>query len=289
MFTPVTVATHPNDQLGEGSLWDPERGRLLWVDIPAGLVHEWDPVTGSQGERLLGGEVSAVSLRAAGGLVVAAGKSIRLLEDDAVRVLIEIEADLPGNRTNDCRCDPEGRLWIGTMARSLERGAGSLYRLDPDLRLLPVLERTTLANGIGWSPDGALMYFIDTTTQRIDVFDFDRGTGAVAGRRSLTSIDPEAGMPDGLCVDIEGGVWVALWGGGAIHRYDDGGTLDAVIPLPVSNPTCPAFGGADLETLYITSARDSLSAAELAEQPAAGAVLALDPGVRGLPATPFAG
>jgi len=175
------------------------------------------------------------------------------------------------------------------MARTLDPGAGGLYRLEPDLRLISVLERTTLANGIGWSPGGDLMYFVDTTTQRIDVFDYDDDTGAIVGRRPLAGVKPEAGKPDGLCVDVEGGIWVALWGGGAVHRYDSAGILDAVIPLPVTNPTCPAFGGVDLGTLYITSARDSLSAAELVKEPAAGAVLALDPGVRGLPATPFAG
>jgi sugar lactone lactonase YvrE len=175
------------------------------------------------------------------------------------------------------------------MSRTRTPGAAALYRLEPDGRLAVAIPRTTISNGLGWSPDGARMYFIDSTTQRVDVLDFDGGSGVISGRRPFAVVDPADGLPDGLAVDAEGGVWVCLFGGAAVRRYDARGRLDAVVPLPVTNPTCPAFGGADLRTLYVTSARHRLTPEQLAAEPLAGALLELDPGVAGLPVHRFAG
>jgi sugar lactone lactonase YvrE len=147
----------------------------------------------------------------------------------------------------------------------------------------------TLSNGIGWSPDWTLMYFIDSTTQQLDVFDFDLTAGTLANRRQLAKIDDHDGMPDGLAVDAEGGIWVCLFRGGAIRRYEPDGALSAVIPLPVTDPTCPAFGGPELRTLYVTTARHMLSRDEQEREPLAGMVLSFEPGVAGMPAQPFAG
>jgi len=278
------------DQLGEGPHWDHVAEELLRVDITNGRVHAWRPATGATWSLSLEGDVSAVVPRKRGGHVLAVGHEIVLRDaDGTLRPLVGVERELDDNRFNDCRCDARGRLWAGTMSRSRTPGTAALYRVDPDGACARVLDGTTISNGIGWSPDGERMYFIDSTTQRIDVLDFDADTGTIANRCTLIEIDPRDGLPDGLTVDAEGGIWVALFGGGALRRYDADGTLVAAIPLPATNPTCPAFGGPQLDTLYVTSARHRLTPDQLAAEPLAGALLELDPGVRGLPAHRFGG
>jgi sugar lactone lactonase YvrE len=291
------IALDAGDQLGEGPFWDELRGELLRVDISRGLVHGWNPSTGAAWRRQCDGEVGAAVPRAgADGLVLAVGRRIVLDAGDGhapdgerTRVLASVEEDRPGNRFNDCKCDPTGRLWAGTMSGESSPGAGSLYRLAPGGELDRVVTGTTISNGLGWSPAGDLMYFIDSTTHRIDVFDYDAGSGEIANRRAFARIDPSDGLPDGMTVDSEGGIWVCLFGGGAVRRYAEDGALEAKVLLPVTNPTSPVFGGEDLRTLYVTSARHGLSDEQLAAEPLAGAVLALEPGVAGVPGNRFAG
>jgi sugar lactone lactonase YvrE len=175
------------------------------------------------------------------------------------------------------------------MSKQRVAGSAALYRLAPGAALEQVIAGTTISNGLAWSPSGERMYFVDSTTQRIDVFDFDAATGDIADRRTLAEIDPRDGLPDGMTVDAEGGVWVCLFGGAAIRRYGPDGRLDAAIALPATNPTSAVFGGADLRTLYITTARHRLSPRQLTAELLAGAVLALEPGVSGLPGNRFAG
>jgi sugar lactone lactonase YvrE len=278
------------DHLGEGPHWDERSGELLWVDITRGRIHAWSPPNGSVRTETLEAEVSAVIPRwAEPGHVVAAGHRLLLRDGERERVLAAVEEDLPDNRFNDCKCDPQGRLWAGTMSKTRARGTAALYRLAPGHELERVIAGTTISNGLAWSPPGETMYFVDSTTQRIDAFDFDGATGDIANRRTLVDIDPNDGLPDGMTVDAEGGIWVCLFGGAAIRRYTPDGTLDARIGLPTTNPTSPAFGGPNLGTLYITTARHRLTPAQLAAEPLAGAILTLDPGVRGLPANGFAG
>ena len=285
-----TVARHDADQLGEGPVWDEARQRLLSVDISNGVVHRWDPTTGEDSKIRVAGEVSAAVPRANGGLLLARGHELVLMDEDGEeRILAQVETDLAENRFNDCRCDPAGRLWAGTMSKTRSAGSAGLYRLDPGGEIARVLDGTTISNGIAWSGSGELIFFIDSTTQRIDVFDFDAASGGIDNRRRFVAIDPGDGLPDGMTVDAEDCIWVALFGGGAVRRYTPEGVLDAVVELPTSNPTCPAFGGPELETLYVTSARHRLSPAELADQPLAGALFAIEPGVRGRPSPPFAG
>jgi len=279
------------DHLGEGPCWLAGTAELLRVDITAGAVHRWSPSSGRQRTDRFDGEVGAAVPRANGGLAVALDRRLLLVDPEGrKRVVAEVEADRPANRFNDCRADPGGRLWAGTMSKVREPGAACLYRLDPASEEVEVaVPSLTLSNGMGWAPAGDAMYHIDSTTQQIDVFEFDAADGRLGDRRRFAAIDPDDGLPDGLCVDAEGGVWVCLFGGGAVRRYDDAGELSAVVDLPVANPTCPAFGGADLATLYVTTARHKRSPEQLAAEPLAGTVLALEPGVRGLPTNRFAG
>jgi sugar lactone lactonase YvrE len=287
---PVTILGEDHDHLGEGPVWDDRRGQLLRVDITGEAVITFDPSEETTARFRAGGEVSAVIPRESGGVLLTVGHEVVALSSDGVReTLAIVEDDKPDNRFNDCRCDPQGRLWAGTMNKNRVPGTAALYRMAPGESMAVVVAPTTLSNGIGWSPASDRMYFIDSTEQRVDVFDFDGTTGAISSRRCFVQVPAEDGLPDGLSVDAEGGVWLCLFGGGQIRRYDETGVLSAVVSLPVTNPTCPTFGGPDLRTLYITSARHRLSRAQLACEPAAGAVLVLEPGVSGLPLNRFAG
>jgi sugar lactone lactonase YvrE len=290
MVPAIRAVLPPHGELGEGPHWDEVGQELLHVDIPRGLVHGWQPASGSQRTRRFQPETSSAIPRARGGLIVAVGHALVLEDlDGERREVARVEPELPDNRFNDCRCDPQGRLWAGTMSRSGVTGAAALYRLAPGRPIERVIAGTTTSNGLGWSPAGDRMYFVDTPTQRVDVLSFDGTTGEVSERRPFATIDPADGKPDGLTVDAAGGVWVALWSGGAVRRYASDGTLDAVVRLPVTNVTCPVFGGADLRTLYVTTARQGRSPEQLAAEPLAGAVLAFEPGVLGRPGNRFAG
>jgi sugar lactone lactonase YvrE len=199
-----------------------------------------------------------------------------------VETLATVRGEPPANRVNDAAFDPAGRLLAGTMSSTRAPGTAALYRLGPSgalERLLPA----TLSNGFDWNRDATLLYYIDSITQQVDAIAYDIDTGRLGARRRFIGVDPRDGLPDGLTVDAEGGLWVALFGGGCIRRYEPHGGLDAVVQLPVTNPTSPAFGGAGLATLFVTSARHRLTAGQRRREPLAGAVPALRPGVTGRP------
>jgi sugar lactone lactonase YvrE len=224
-----------------------------------------------------------------GGQVLAIESQLwRVDESGTWALLAEIE-ERPRVRFNDCRADPRGRLWAGTFHRDRQVGAAALYRLDPGGQITLVLPNRTISNGIGWGLDGTTMYYIDSITYRIVAFAYDLDTGDLGEQELFAEIDPTDGLPDGLTVDAEGGVWVCLFGGGRIRRYLPDGHLDQEIVLPLTNPTCPAFGGEGLRTLYITTARFRLTDEQLGREPLAGAVLRLDPGVAGRREHRFAG
>jgi sugar lactone lactonase YvrE len=275
--------------LGEGPAWDAAAGRLIWVDITRSVVHELFPDGRSRAWEIPE-HVGAAVPRAQGGLLLAIRSGFAALAGDgSVSVIAPVEADDDSTRMNDGKCDPQGRFWAGTMAYAETPGAGSLYRLDPGGAVHRVLTSVTISNGLGWSPDGAVMYYADTATGGVDMFGFDAASGTLTGRRRLITVDPAGGSPDGMTVDDEGCLWVALWGGGAVRRYRQDGTLDAEIPLPASYVTSCAFGGQDGGDLYITTAADGLSPERRAAEPHAGGVFRCRPGVTGPPATPFAG
>jgi sugar lactone lactonase YvrE len=284
------LAVDAGAELGEGPVWDARTRDVYFVDIMRGTVHAFSPGTERLATYHVGQPVGAVGL-AARGLVLAVRDGFARLdpESGAVRLIAEVDRDRMDLRMNDGACDPAGRFWAGTMALDERQGAGALYRLDPDGSVHLALQPVTISNGLDWSADGTRMYFIDSPTGRVDVFDFDAATGRLANRRPFLRIAPEAGLPDGLTVDADDHVWVALWGGGAVNRYAPDGSLAAVVRLPVTHPTSCCFGGGDLRDLYITTAWIALDSAARTVQPHAGGVFVCRPGVAGRPANRFAG
>lgn len=281
----VTVALAAEADVGEAPFWSLEEEALVWVDITRGEVHRTDVRTGRDVILITMPEmVGAVVPRASGGLVAATETGFVALTPDGDRTSVaRVEAGEPTTRMNDGKCDPQGRFWAGTMAFDTSPGAGSLYRLDSDHSVVRVLRDVTLSNGLGWSPNGETMYYIDSATNRIDAFDFNGAEGSLLNRRPVVHVEVPGGMPDGMTVDREGGLWVALWGGSSVHRYTPRGQLDAVVHLPASQVTSCTFGGDDLRTLFITSAAYELSAQDRKDEPLAGSVFAVDVGVAGMP------
>ncbi|MBB4662818.1 SMP-30/gluconolactonase/LRE family protein [Conexibacter arvalis] len=281
-------------ELAEGPRWDARDGRLVWVDILAGRVHRLDPADGRDTSTEVGEPVGVATPRRGGGLVLAVEHGFALLDDGAAAPVPFAPADAPAGsppwRFNDGACDPAGRLFAGTMTYDVVPGAARLHRLDPDGSVRPVLDGLTISNGIGFSPDGATCYLVDTPTRRIDAFDYDVDTATLSRRRPLAEIEPGAGDPDGLCVDADGAIWVALWGGSAVRRYAPDGRLLRMVELPAPQVSSCGFGGNDLRTLFVTTARVGMSDEQLAAAPRSGGLFALaDAGVAGLPVAEFAG
>ncbi|MFG2404663.1 SMP-30/gluconolactonase/LRE family protein [Streptomyces brevispora] len=278
----IEVAVRERAALGEGPTWDPATGRLIWVDILSARVHTYDPATGRRTVMATEQHVGAAKPRAGGGLVVNLRDGIGLYDaDGAFRWLVH-DAE-PGRRGNDAAVAPDGALWAGTMRYDDSEVGGSLTRVAPDGTATRVLPLVACSNGTGWSPDGRLMYYIDTATRRIDVFDVDGEQ--VVNRRPFATVEKGAGFPDGLTVDAEGAVWVALWDGAALRRYTADGTLERTVALPVRRPTACAFGGRELRDLYISTARWGVDA----PHPLSGSLLVLPDAGHGMPGTAFAG
>ena len=287
----MDVAIPSNALLAEGPRWDAAGGRLLWVDIEAGALHLFDPAGGRDRAIQLGSRVGAAApTHDAARVLVALADRLALvdLEDGSLHTLVEIPHG-EGIRLNDGACDAAGRFWIGSMALDESPAAGALYRYSGDAGLERVLEGVTLSNGLGWSPDHGTMYYIDSMTYRVDRFDVDVASGAIADRRPFATIERGAGVPDGLAVDDEGCVWVALWGGGAVRRYTPNGELERTVAVPAEKVTACCFGGDDGRSLYVTTASFELSEEERERQPLAGSVFVKNAGVSGPAAQPFAG
>jgi sugar lactone lactonase YvrE len=266
----------------EGPAWDARRRRVLLVDIPGSRRHAVDWSSASVTSWTVEETTSAWIPRDAGGTVLAGRRGVRLADDEGEGpVAVEIEADRPGNRSNDAKCDPAGRLWIGTMADDEEPTAGSLYRVDVALSVSRALVGTTISNGLGWSPDGTRMYFVDSPTRRVDVLAFDAEVGTARDRRTFADLRAFEGMPDGLAVDAEGCVWVAMFGGAAVRRLSPEGRPIGVVEMPVPRPTSCCFAGPALDRLVITTARGA--------DGAGGDLYGCDVGVGGLPTVGFAG
>ena len=278
--------------LGEGSWWDADIERLWWVDIESSLVCRYNPANGANRTWPMGAHVGTLVPTLKGDLITAGFHGFQRLDPESGKVtdVIDPEADRPNTRFNDGKCDPQGRFWAGTIPYDRTPGAANLYVLDANLKVRQALDNLGNSNGLTWNAAGDTMYYIDTPTRRVDAFDFDGATGSISNRRQVVRVPDDMGKPDGMTIDAEGMLWVCLWGGWAVSRWDpQSGELLAKVNLPVKRVTSCAFGGADLEDLYITTARSGMEAEELSEQPLSGGLFRAHPGVQGVPLPKFAG
>jgi len=277
--------TEPAAYHGEGPLWDENAGVLRWVDMLNGDILTL-AAAGTIDRMHVGKVAAAMRPRAAGGLVVAVEHGFVLIDRDGQTGPERTAFTDPACRMNEGGVDRQGRFLCGSMAYDQTSPRGAFYRYGPGGDISQVFGDVTISNGVAWSADGEQMFYIDTPTHRVDVFDYDAAAGTPSGRRPVVHVDPDHGVPDGMALDAEGGMWVAVHGGHAVHRYTTDGKLDAVIEVPPSQVTSCTFGGENLDTLYITTSRENLPPDA---EPQAGAIFHATPGVRGLPVGTFAG
>lgn len=288
----VECVTEGRALLGEGPSWSPRDGVLYWVDILTPSIHSFDVQTGHDTEHKLGAMVSVAIPKSTGGLLVATPGGLMTFDSETkgLTLLCHPESDRAGNRYNDGKCDRMGRLWIGTLDMGAAANRGNLFRVESDGSWKKMDTGFTVANGLGWSPDNKLMYFADSPRRIIHVYDFDLLAGTISNRRPFVTLDTTDGTPDGLTVDEEGCVWVAVWDAWRISRFSPDGKELLRISMPVPRPTSLCFGGPALDTLYVTSASVRLNEQALKTAPLSGSLFSIRiPGVRGLPETAFAG
>ncbi len=277
--------------LGEGLRWDVRRSEILAVDILLGRVYRGR--VADDGDLILTrsysvpGTVGAiVPVSGDEGWVLASGLGfVYLAPDGSLQRIVDV-APL-GTRMNDGACDPQGRFWAGTLADDLRPGGGCMYRLDPDGSVRMVLSDLTISNGLGWSPDGATMYLVDSGPRLVHAFEFDQLTGQISDGRVLVEVAEQVGAPDGLTVDAKGDIWVAIYGGGRVQRYSPEGALREELRVPTAQSTSCAFAGTDLTKLYVTTATEGWSDEQRRAEPAAGLVYRFDTDTTGCPAAPF--
>lgn len=279
------------NQHGEGILWNPEEGLVWWTDIEGCALWSFNPTTSQAAKHPMPERVCCFAPRAAGGMIVAYADRVVLFDpgtgDEAI--ITWFEAENAETRLNDGRTDRQGRLIVGGMNEVSGKADSSVIRIDTDLSVSTIIDNVSCANSTCFSPDGSTMFFADTPDREIVAFDYDQTNGSVSNRRSHANFKCEPGLPDGSCVDEEGGVWNAEWQGRRVVRVAPDGSIDRVIEVPVWKPTCCAFGGPKLDTLFITTSRLLSDAAALDEEPESGGLFAVKPGVRGVLDAPFNG
>lgn len=286
----VELVIDSKSTLGEGSLWNDRTGQLMWVNIKGEILNFYNPRTEMNKEMFSGQMVGTIVPTESGKVLVALKNGIYSLDPEtgSKKLIVNPERDIPDNRFNDGKCDPSGRFWAGTMSLSGKKEAGALYRLDPDSTIHKMIDHVSISNGIVWSPDKTKMYYIDTPTRKVMAYDYDDATGDISHPKVAVQIPEGMGAPDGMTIDENGKLWVALWGGSAVGNFDpETGELIRKIDVPAKNVTSCAFGDDDLGTLYITTARESTSDEELQKFPHAGGVFKIRPGVKGMKAFCF--
>jgi sugar lactone lactonase YvrE len=279
----LEVAVELQMQLGEGAFSDAARGSLVWVDILGGAVHE----LGAEGHLAyaVGTHVGVAAPRRAGGWVLAVREGFAAFDPHSGDFAILNRIEIPGTRMNDGNTDPHGRFFAGSMLYSEEPNGGKLYRLDPDLSVRVVLDQVSVSNGLDWSPDGSQVYYVDSSTRTIARFDAEDWSHPTTFAR----LQQNEGFPDGLTVDTEGCVWLAVWDGAQVRRYAPDGRIDRVIDVPAPRVTSCGFGGPQMTTLFVTTARVGLSPEQLERFPLSGSLFAIDAGVPGRARNSFTG
>ncbi|SDM83901.1 Sugar lactone lactonase YvrE [Paenibacillus sp. yr247] len=270
--------------LAEGPCWNAEQRLLYWVDIVGEKFGRFDPETGKNEDFSIGEYVGAVVCAGENEVVLAtqSGFQTYQMKQHELTPLIDPESHLPRNRFNDGKCDSRGRFWAGTMEIIEKEATGSLYVLETDLSYRKVYEGVGVSNGIAWSLDEKEMYYIDSMKKLVLAFEFDVEKGEISNPRILIDFRTEKGFPDGMTMDEEGMLWIAHWDGWQVSRWNPqtGQKMDS-IAVPAAKATSCVFGGDELDTLYITTARKGLQVDQLEEQPHAGGIFAVKPGVKG--------
>lgn len=287
----LQVAVKTQAQLGEGPIWNANQQCLYWVDILVHKLHVFDPATGRNRTIDLGQPIGTVVPRASGGVIVALRDGIAHLDlvSEELTFLSEIEKEIKDNRFNDGKCDPAGRFWAGTMEFNGKAGCGTLYCMETDLTITSKVSPVTISNGLVWSSDDSKMYYIDTPTQKVVAYEYDINTGNIQNPTTAIENDSEGHM-DGMAIDAEGMLWIAFFHGSAVRRFDpQTGKLLETIELPATQVTACAFGGKDLDELYITTAAIGLDEQALSQQPLAGSLFRIKTSVKGMPSYAFLG
>ncbi|MDJ1018039.1 MAG: SMP-30/gluconolactonase/LRE family protein [Paracoccaceae bacterium] len=276
---------------GEGIFWNPEDQRVWWTDIEGRALWSYDPVSGDHQKIEMPERVCCFAPRAAGGMIIAYADRVVLRDAGSGEetLICEFEPGNPETRLNDGRADRQGRLVAGGMNEVSGKADSSVISIGTDLSVATLIEGVSCANSTCFSADGRTMFFADTPDREIVAYDYDPETGAASNRRVHASFKDEPGLPDGSCVDAEGGVWNAEWEGHRVVRVAPDGRIDQVIDVPVWKPTCCAFGGPDLDTLFITTSRLMSDDEALAKEPTSGGLYAVKPGFRGALDAPFNG
>lgn len=281
----ATLVLNAAATLAEGPAWDHRHQHLVWVDIENSRVHVYHPTTGQdevyQLDQMVG---AAVPMKTEGQLLLALADGLAVfdLAGDKLTYVAKTEREIPGNRFNDGKCDPSGRFWAGTMALDFAPGAGSLYCLRPDYSVQTKVRNVTISNGLAWHSNGQTMYFIDSPTQQVLAYEYDPPSGAIGNPKVIIRIPPKLGTPDGMTIDAENKLWIALWGGYGVGHWDPKtGELLDMVKVNAPHVTSCAFGGPDLDDLYITTARSGLNAKQIRQHPESGGIFLAKPGVKG--------
>src|ERR1019366_4685705 len=282
------VVVRARADVGESPVWDDRAGKLMWVDMTTGDFFAFDPSSGLNTELGSFDFLGAAILGRDGRYVLARRDGLYTMGDTPQRLVAIDESD-DTRFLNDAVCDSRGRMFLASVTDQEIPGSGCVYRVDPDLSLHVVITGTTLANGMGFSPNETVFYAVDSRRLRVTVFDYDRDTGTLSHERVFVETPEAAGLPDGLTVDRDGGVWVAYWGGSTLRYYRPDGTLERVVNFPVSQISSCGFGGACLTDLYVTSARAGLASSTLADEPLAGSLFRVSVEVPGLRVERFGG
>ncbi len=287
----VELLVDAHAELGEGPVWDDRQQLLWWIDLLGGIVHLTDPLTRVDREIPIGQPIGALALRESGDPLVAVRDGYADLDPSSGRLdlVAAVAPDDPGIRMNDGKVGPDGGFWAGSMAADESPGRGRLHRLDPDGSVSEVLADLSIPNGLDWTADGRQLLFIDTPTRRVDRFDIGPTGRTISGRRTAVEIAAGPGWPDGMTIDADGFLWVCLWDGWAVERYAPDGRLDRRVELPAAQVTSCAFGGRDLDELFITTGQEGFPPGGQVDQPHAGGLFRHRPGVRGRPTRRFGG